>query len=360
MRTLVTLAIAALGAFGAGLAGATPPIEGDLLVTDSIANRLLRVRPSTGEVVQVGPAGQFSTPGGVTSTSDGGIYVTNLASGTVSTVSPETGAATGLPLTSGGGATSLSVPFGIDSDASGALYVYDTQPGRIVRLVPTAGASWEVEAFAATVPTFGRGLSLTKDAAGNAVDAFFASITAPGVGLWHLRVATEEAALIPDTPIGVQTDLYGVAAVGDCTQLFCTIAFTEFDSATAGDCPCSQARLGAFAVFAIIGGVATLYEFPDGRCPLGVAAASGSEFYVGTVANACTGAGARIERVYDTGSGFASEVVADLPPYGGLVGTRPTAVAIVPEPAAGGLALAAWTALATLAQRRSARTLRRS
>ena len=124
-----------------GLA-ATP--DGNLLIADTGANRVLRVTPSgSGNPLPAPPDG-YASPYGAAADAAGNVYVTDryhhrvirvAADGSIATI-----AGTGSPGYSGDGglatAAQLDGPWGIAVTAGGVIYVSDTNNHRVRKLTP--------------------------------------------------------------------------------------------------------------------------------------------------------------------------------------------------------------------------------
>lgn len=110
-------------AIGADPAGAVTLAAGDLLVVDANNERLLVVRPSTGEVTHLSPTpGVFETlfdaPTSVVATDQGHVYVVDAGLRAIVEVDPATGEQALLLRPDG---TPVEASGGIDADAFGVL-----------------------------------------------------------------------------------------------------------------------------------------------------------------------------------------------------------------------------------------------
>jgi sugar lactone lactonase YvrE len=136
--------------------------NGDILVVDTYAGGIpggavLRVDPVTGARTTVSnnasPAGgpSFLEPLAIALEADGGILVTNFASGNgeVLRVDPVTGARTTVSTNaSPPGGPSLAVPWGITVESDGSILVADSGTSAVIRIDPVTGARTTVSSNA--------------------------------------------------------------------------------------------------------------------------------------------------------------------------------------------------------------------
>lgn len=188
-RRVVATALAAGGAAGllAPLAGAAPLQRGDLLVTDSVGARVLRI-DSAGQVETFSPptggTNLLRQPAGITVLDDGPVYVVDQA-GTVIEIDRETGEQQ-LAVTLGG-----TSPWGVDhhpkmSDAE--LFVSTSAELHRVSRAPPLLVSFEDSLLDDTLPTSLLGVAVVP---GGTRRRYSVRVAAGPEGIWSWKPAAE-------------------------------------------------------------------------------------------------------------------------------------------------------------------------
>jgi hypothetical protein len=360
------LAMVAVGALLAPDARSQPsgptPLSlelGDLLVSDGVNGRILRVRPGEGAVDVFASGEDFPlvvSPGDLVQAPDGIVYVADRVEGYVLRIDPRAGLPSPLVTSVVGCALGQIVdfgsPWGLAVDHNGALFVA-SRNGSLYRVTPSTECAglWNASIVAQSGFLFEtRSLSVTSDGAG---DGDFAYVAAGGpAGLVEIDLASGVSSLPSGIPTATGGEVYGVDVLGNCAEADCIAPFTQNLPGVGGSC--SSAGLYQYRRAGEATILSTLFDIFLTECLFGAVATAPDEVFI-TTAGSLNGGNARILRMYQPGTGQPWDGIQVATFSDGPTASTPTHLALVtvavPEPGAAVVGLAAAAALLALARR---------
>lgn len=336
---------AALLWVGFGPAAAAAPLQrGDLLVTDHYGKRVLRVdRTGTVETFSppLGSANLLSGPSGITVVDGGSVYVVD--GGRLVVIDRETGEQSVAQRSSGLGPLDVGVgAWGLTHfQRPGELVLYVSSLEGLTVVAPNLDFGGFDGVLLGGPPFGGLGVGVRPTPSGVDVEEVWIGTGADGMWRWRPGPGFDQI-LTPDPGAEAGESIHDIEFARDGLR---APAFTKVAFLGSGAC-----APGSGGVFVVAFGVGPISQGGLLRCPLGLALVdSRQEIFVTEADSIGPGGDGRIVRLSSDGSGvWTQSVFVDAATLGVAL---PADVALVPEPTAGALAVAALGALGALSRR---------